>query len=55
MEAFTNDLVIGRASWDTNYSLIGLMDEVVIFDAELTQTQITEIYNRGLNGIPVIN
>ncbi|MFC1787861.1 LamG-like jellyroll fold domain-containing protein [Patescibacteria group bacterium] len=45
----SNDLLIGNAWGNLSYSSDGQIDEVAIFDRELTQSEIETMYNSGLS------
>ena len=47
----TNPLLIGSllGAGDSSYQYSGYMDEVMLFNNSLSQTEITELYNNSLN------
>ena len=50
----SSPLVFGKANFSNSYSLDGWMDETYLWNLELTNAQMLEAYNKGLNGEPLI-
>jgi hypothetical protein len=50
MENTATPLIIGKNAQSTTRSLNGFMDEVALFDKELTEDEILTLYNKGIAG-----
>lgn len=53
MDNTTSELAISSSRGFGNFPINGQMDEVAIFDKELTALEVTELYNRGVSGTPL--
>jgi len=50
----STSLYFGTSEVNSTFRLIGQMDEIAVFNIELSASQVTDLYNGGLAGTPII-
>ena len=54
MGNYSQKLSLGNIGFAVNFNIDGIMDETAFFDKELSQLEVNDIYNKGLNNQALI-